>query len=128
MKSPPTRNNPVATVVGSRELKLRVYAQDVIAMGPGKADLLAAIERAGSISAAGRELGMSYRRCWELVSIMNAHFREPLVLSVKGGAHGGGAELSPLGRDVLRRYRMMERRAAKAIAADVEHIRSQLRP
>ena len=128
MKSPPTRNNPVATVVGSRELKLRVYAQDVIAMGPGKADLLAAIERAGSISAAGRELGMSYRRCWELVSIMNAHFREPLVLSAEGGAHGGGAELSPLGRDVLKRYRAMERRAAKAIAADVEHIRSQLRP
>jgi molybdate transport system regulatory protein len=82
MKSPPSRDKPAA--VSSRELKLRVYAQDVIAMGPGKADLLAAIDRAGSISAAGRELGMSYRRCWELVSIMNAHFRDPLVLSIKG--------------------------------------------
>jgi len=110
--------------VDSRELRLRVYAGDVIAMGPGKADLLAAIASTGSISGAGRALGMSYRRCWELVSIMNAHFREPLVLSVKGGANGGGAELSLLGRDVLKRYRTMERRAAKAVAGDIEHIRS----
>lgn len=110
--------------VDSRELRLRVYAGDVIAMGPGKADLLAAIASTGSISGAGRALGMSYRRCWELVSIMNAHFREPLVLSVKGGANGGGAELSLLGRDVLKRYRAMERRAAKAVAGDIEHIRS----
>lgn len=112
---------------GLRELRLRVYAGDVIAMGPGKADLLTAIADTGSISAAGRALGMSYRRSWELVSIMNAHFREPLVLSVKGGASGGGAELTTLGRDVLKRYRAMERRAAKAVAPDVEHIRSLLR-
>jgi molybdate transport system regulatory protein len=107
-----------------RALRLRVYAGDVIAIGPGKADLLAAIADTGSISAAGRALGMSYRRSWELVAIMNAHFREPLVLSVKGGANGGGAELSPLGHDVLKRYRAMERRAAKAVAGDMDHIRS----
>ena len=119
------RRQPAAKdSVDSRELRLRVYAGDVIAMGPGKADLLAAIASTGSISGAGRALGMSYRRCWELVSIMNAHFREPLVLSVKGGANGGGAELSLLGRDVLKRYRTMERRAAKAVAGDIEHIRS----
>lgn len=107
-----------------RALRLRVYAGDVIAIGPGKADLLAAIADTGSISAAGRALGMSYRRSWELVAIMNAHFREPLVRSVKGGANGGGAELSPLGHDVLKRYRAMERRAAKAVAGDMDHIRS----
>lgn len=110
-----------------REIKLRVYAGDVIAMGPGKADLLDAIADTGSISGAGRALGMSYRRCWELVSIMNAQFVEPLVLSAKGGSNGGGAELSPLGIDVLKRYRAMARRAKKAIASDVEHMRSLLR-
>lgn len=110
-----------------REVKLRVYAGDVIAMGPGKADLLDAINVTGSISAAGRALGMSYRRCWELVSIMNAQFVEPLVLSAKGGSNGGGAELSPLGTDVLKRYRAMERRAKKAIAPDVERMRSLLK-
>jgi molybdate transport system regulatory protein len=110
-----------------REIKLRVYAGDVIAMGPGKADLLDAINVSGSISGAGRALGMSYRRCWELVSIMNAQFIEPLVLSVKGGSHGGGAELSPLGNEVLKRYRAMERRAKKAIASDVAHMRLLLK-
>lgn len=111
----------------SRELRLRVYAGDVIAMGPGKANLLAAIAETGSIAAAGRALGMSYRRCWELVAIMNTHFREPLVTSVKGGARGGGADLSPLGQDVLKRYRAMERRAARAVAPDMDHIRSLFR-
>ncbi len=96
-------------------------------MGPGKADLLAAIEATGSISAAARELGMSYKRCWDLVSIMNEHFKTPLVISVKGGPSGGGAELSELGREALKRYRAMQQRAARAIAKDVERIRLMLR-
>ena len=110
-----------------REIKLRVYAGDVIAMGPGKADLLEAISVTGSISGAGRALGMSYRRCWELVSIMNAQFVEPLVVSMKGGSNGGGAELSAMGIDVLKRYRTMQRRAKKSIASDVARMRSMLR-
>jgi molybdate transport system regulatory protein len=112
---------------GQRELRLRVYAGSVIVMGPGKADLLSAIDATGSISAAARELGMSYKRCWDLVSIMNEHFKEPLVISIKGGSNGGGAELSALGRDALKRYRAMELRAARAIAKDVERIRLMLR-
>ncbi len=110
-----------------RELRLRVYAGPVIAMGPGKADLLSAIEATGSIAAAARLLGMSYKRCWDLVSIMNEHFREPLVISVKGGPAGGGAELSALGSEALKRYRAMELRAAKAIVKDVQRMRSMLR-
>lgn len=110
-----------------REIKLRVYAGDVIAMGPGKADLLEAISVTGSISGAGRALGMSYRRSWELVSIMNAQFVEPLVVSMKGGSNGGGAELSAVGIDVLKRYRTMQRRAKKSIASDVARMRSMLR-
>ena len=110
-----------------REIKLRVYAGNVIAMGPGKADLLEAISVTGSISGAGRALGMSYRRSWELVSIMNAQFVEPLVVSMKGGSNGGGAELSAVGIDVLKRYRTMQRRAKKSIASDVARMRSMLR-
>ena len=72
-----------AGTASHRELRLRVYVGSVIAMGPGKADLLSAIEATGSISAAARELGMSYKRCWDLVSIMNEQFKAPLVLSVK---------------------------------------------
>jgi molybdate transport system regulatory protein len=64
-----------------------------IAFGPGKADLLDAIHDTGSISAAGKKLGMSYRRAWMLVAVMNRCFNEPLVTAAKGGAHGGGAQL-----------------------------------
>jgi molybdate transport system regulatory protein len=94
--------------------RLRVLYGSAIAIGPGKADLLDTIGRTGSISAAGRALGLSYRRAWLLVDTMNRCFREPLVVAVKGGPHGGGAQLTPFGADVLARYRALESRAAAA--------------
>ncbi len=51
----------------------------VIAMGPGKADLLDAIRNNGTIRAAAEDLGMSYMRAWSLVRTMNTAFRAPLV-------------------------------------------------
>jgi molybdate transport system regulatory protein len=89
------------------KIKLQLFCGDEIAMGPGKAELLEAIAREGSISAAGRALGMSYRRAWLLVDAMNRCWREPLVATTPGGAARGGARLTPLGREVLHRYRNM---------------------
>lgn len=77
-------------------------------MGPGKADLLDAIVREGSISAAGRALGMSYRRTWLLVDTMNRCWEGPLVETSMGGKVGGGARLTSLGRSVLARYRALQ--------------------
>lgn len=87
------------------KLKAQILLGDEIAMGPGKADLLEAIERSGSISAAGRALGMSYRRTWLLVDAMNRCWKEPLVETATGGSHGGGARVSTLGKRVLQCYR-----------------------
>jgi molybdate transport system regulatory protein len=97
------------------KLRMRLMHHDEIALGPGKADLLEGIERTGSISAAGRELGMSYKRAWKLVDTMNRCFRVPLVETAKGGASGGGASLTPEGRQALRAYRDMEARANVAV-------------
>lgn len=106
---------PANVSAGSpRELRLRVYAGPVIAMGPGKADLLEAIERDGSISAAGRTLGMSYRRTWILVDEMNRCFREKLVETLTGGGKQRGARLTEAGRLVLKSYRELE---AESVAA-----------
>ena len=99
--------------------RLRILLGAAIAIGPGKADLLEAIDRCGSISAAARELGMSYRRAWQLADVMNRSFRERLVEAGTGGKRGGGAILTPFGREVLARYRAMEGKAAKSIAAEV---------
>lgn len=89
------------------------------ALGPGKAALLEAIGRHGSIAAAARELGMSYRRAWNLADSINNSFRQPLVETATGGRGGGGALLTDFGRDVLNRYRAMEDKAAASIAADL---------
>jgi molybdate transport system regulatory protein len=88
-------------------------------MGPGKADLLDAIAESGSISAAARKLGMSYRRAWLLVDTMNASFKSPLVETLTGGAQGGGAQVTDLGRDVVRRYRQMEKKACSSVAQEM---------
>lgn len=99
--------------------RLRILLGAAIAIGPGKADLLEAIDRCGSISAAARELGMSYRRAWQLADVMNRSFRERLVEAGTGGRRGGGAILTPFGHEVLARYRAMEEKAARSIAAEV---------
>lgn len=88
--------------------QIRLFKGEEIAMGPGKAELLAAIAETGSIAAAGRKMDMSYRRAWLLVETMNHCFREPLVISAKGGKHGGGAHLSELGQQVLALYQQMQ--------------------
>lgn len=91
------------------KLKAQIFLGDEIAMGPGKADMLDAIERTGSISAAGRALSMSYRRTWLLVDTMNRCWKEPLVTTTTGGAHGGGAKVTQFGRTILQHYRTLER-------------------
>jgi molybdate transport system regulatory protein len=85
-------------------------------MGPGKADLLEAIDREGSISAAGRALGMSYRRTWLLVDSMNRCWAEKLVNTTPGGGEAKGARLTNCGRTVLGAYRALEQHLAEAAA------------
>ncbi|MGD9810296.1 MAG: winged helix-turn-helix domain-containing protein [Sphingobium sp.] len=90
------------------KIKIQIYRGDEIAMGPGKADLLDAIARTGSISAAARDLGMSYRRGWMLVDVMNRCWREPLVEASAGGSRGGGARITESGRRILTLYRGLQ--------------------
>ena len=85
-------------------------------MGPGKADLLDAIVREGSISAAGRAMGMSYRRTWLLVDTMNRCWAEPTVETNPGNSRGGGARVTPFGLSVLAHYRALQERIATAAA------------
>ncbi len=92
------------------DLKLRLEFDNGLVMGPGKAALLEAMCRDGSISGAARALGMSYTRAWGLVEEMNAGFAEPLVIRQRGGAKGGSAVVTPSGLAVLARFRAIEAR------------------
>lgn len=108
----------------SAKPRLRILLGADIAIGPGKAELLEAIHRAGSISAAAREIGMSYRRAWMLVDTMNHCFRAPLVETAKGGAGGGGALVTDMGLDILARYRAMELKAAASVSVEMREFAS----
>ena len=89
-------------------IRVRSASGDLYAMGPGKADLLAAVQETGSIAAAGRKLGMSYQKTRQLVDEMNQCFVSPLVEGFKGGAQGGGAQLTAVGREALARFQAMQ--------------------
>ncbi len=107
--------------------RLRVLQDDTIVLGPGKADLLEALARTGSIRDAAAQLRMSYMRAWTLIRIMNEHFREPLVEAVRGGSRRGGATLTPTGRAVLRLYRHMATASLRASAPAFRELRRLLR-
>lgn len=97
-------------------------------LGPGKVQLLEAIAETGSISAAGRAMAMSYRRAWLLVDDLNRIFRAPLVEAQPGGAKGGGARLTPLGREIVAHYRAIEAKALAAGAEEIEALRAAVSP
>jgi len=108
-------------------LTLRLLGRRAAAMGPGKAELVERIAETGSISAAARAMGMSYRRAWQLVEALNKDFREPLVTTAVGGERGGGARVTDFGRRMVALYRAMESKASAAISRDVQQFNRHLR-
>ena len=101
-------------------LRVRIDLDTGGRIGHGKIDLLEQIAARGSISAAGRALGMSYRRAWELVEETNRMFGEAITERQVGGRGGGGATLTPLGLTLVSRYRAIERAAAAAARTHME--------
>lgn len=108
------------------KIKIQILCGDEIAIGPGKADLLDAIARFGSISAAGRAMGLSYRRAWLLVDAMNRCWEGPLVATTPGNQKAG-ARLTPLGTQVLAQYRRLQDDARLAGSAGLAVLASRLR-
>ena len=97
-------------------------------IGPGKIALLEAIRSTGSISAAARSLGMSYRRAWLLVEEINHALRRPAVTAETGGRRGGGAIITPVGERVVGLYRGIEAHARAAASAEFRTIAKMVRP
>jgi len=98
------------------KMRFRVHIKHAVAIGPGKADVLQGIAETGSMAETGRRMGMSYQRVWALVRAMNGDFVQPLVDKQRGGVAGGGAMLTPTGKQVLTIYRAIERDAQRAVA------------
>ena len=101
------------------QFRLRIRLGETVAVGPGKIALLEAVAETGSISAAARGLGMSYRRAWLLIDEMNKSLREPAVETATGGTKGGGAALTARGEKLIRLYRAIEQKARDSTAGEI---------
>jgi molybdate transport system regulatory protein len=113
--------------MGNVRLTVRIDFGAERALGPGKIRLLEAIGKTGSISRAGRALGMSYRRAWLLADDMNRCFRAPVVMTQPGGVRGGGAELTPFGIQLIENYRAIEALATTAAKSHLQALENSLR-
>jgi molybdate transport system regulatory protein len=107
-------------------LTLRINLDPEGRIGPGKIELLEKIAALGSISAAGRAMGMSYRRAWNLVDELEEIFGAPAATGQTGGKHGGGATLTPLGLALITKYRAIEQAALDAARADLDALQAQV--
>ena len=110
------------TLLPSVKVKIQLVVNDRIALGPGKADLLEAIQEKGSISAAAVHMGMSYKRAWDLVNTMNKSFKQTVVATSIGGGKGGGAEITDFGSQVLVQYRVIEAKTTLALKAEMSDL------
>lgn len=107
-------------------LKLRIEFPEERKIGPGKIELLERIGRTGSISAAAREMDMSYRRAWLLVDEIGKLFKRPLVTTSAGGSKGGGAALTDFGRSVIEAFRRIEARTNQVIREELREFEADL--
>jgi molybdate transport system regulatory protein len=84
---------------------LRIVNDDEPIFGPGRLQLLEHIEQTGSINQAAKNMGMSYKKAWQMISSMNEHAQKPLILTQTGGNSGGGAVITPEGKILMNYYR-----------------------
>lgn len=117
---PPPPLNDTRPDTPPAQVQVRILFSAPLNLGPGKIRLLEAIRETGSISGAGRVLKISYRRAWLMADTLNKAFPAPLIDTAAGGVKGGGARLSPLGEEVLGRYRLLEAQAREAVSMEAE--------
>ena len=108
-------------------IRPRIVIRSDFLIGPGKIDLLRAIESTGSISAAARSMAMSYKRAWSLIEELNRGLAKPVVLPAVGGRGGGGAQLTATGRALVERYDALEQECARAARPHLHRIHRLLR-
>jgi molybdate transport system regulatory protein len=122
LAKPPASPNSRGMTAPPPLLRLRIHVSEGDWLGPGKADLLQGIAETGSIAAAGRRMGMSYKRAWGLIEVLNGMFADPVVAASRGGAAHGGAGLTETGARILALYRAIQAKGEAALADELAEI------
>lgn len=95
-----------------------IVGQESVYLGIGRVTLLEKIGKLGSINKAAKEMGMSYKKAWQLVEELNRMFEEPVVVKEHGGVAGGGTQLTDKGRIVIEQFRALESRLQTFLAQE----------
>ena len=103
-------------------ISLRIDLPNGSRVGPGKIALLEAVRAKQSISAAARDLSMSYRRAWLLIDDLNRAFAEPVVATFPGRSQGPGAMLTPFGERLIELFHAIEKVTAEAGSSPIREI------
>jgi molybdate transport system regulatory protein len=119
MTKPAKEKKTSPNIAPEVRFRMRIRQADAIVLGPGKIALLEAVKEHGSISAAARSLGMSYRRAWLLMDELNRSLKSPATVSEHGGQSGGGSLLTPVGEEIVRLYRDIETQAYASCSAQI---------
>ena len=114
------------TKIKGQNPMIRLLLGNTTALGPGKINLINAIIRAGSISGAATIVGMSYRRAWNLVDSINQDFSPQIIITNSGGKGGGGALVSDVGLEIIKRYQRIEAKALASVSDDLEDFQCYL--
>lgn len=107
--------------------RFRVVHQGLVALGPGKVELLTQVRRTGSIVDAAKAMNMSYMRAWSLIRVMNQSFQEPVVTTERGGRRGGGAMVTDTGLRAIELYRAIEAQSDSVIQVPWRQLAKLLR-
>ena len=97
------------------QVKSRIWieADDQILLGEGRVRLLKAIDECGSLSGASKQLNISYKKAWRLIDAVNKAAKKPVTTSSIGGVGGGGASLTPYGRDLVNVFETLNKNCWK---------------
>ena len=101
-------------------VRVRIYFGNVLAIGPGRIELLEGVLQTGSLAQAARAMNMSYRRAWLLMQSLNDSLRSPATVAARGGRKGGGATVTPVGKSLISLYRRTEARITENASRQFE--------
>ena len=85
-------------------------ADEALLFSKGKIDILELIDKHGSISKAAKEMGMSYKKAWRHIALLQEHLEDEILMTRKGAGEQGGTRLTPIAREFIENYRTMHAR------------------